>query len=84
MLEHGVINGKAALFEGLHCTFQIDRIQLTVVSSNDAARRLYERKGFVTYGIEPNALCVEGLRYDELLMVKRFEQQVPPSPEEPQ
>jgi ribosomal protein S18 acetylase RimI-like enzyme len=37
----------------------VEQVHLTVVSSNEAARRLYERKGLVTYGVEPNALCVD-------------------------
>ena len=33
-------------------------VQLTVTEGNDAARRLYERFGFVTFGVEPYAHAV--------------------------
>lgn len=34
----------------------IELIQLAVVSDNEPARRLYERRGFVEYGLEKKAL----------------------------
>ena len=37
-------------------------VQLTVTETNDAARRLYEQCGFVTFGVEPYAIAV-GDRY---------------------
>ena len=43
-------------------------IQLSVVSENHAARRLYSSLGFVEYGLEKNALKQEGRYYDEVLM----------------
>ena len=47
----------------------IEQIHLTVVSSNKAANSLYASFGFVTYGIEKNALKVDGTYFDEELMV---------------
>jgi len=35
-------------------------VQLTVTEGNDAARRLYERFGFVAFGVEPYAVAVRG------------------------
>jgi ribosomal protein S18 acetylase RimI-like enzyme len=35
-------------------------IQLTVTEGNDAARSLYERFGFVAFGVEPYAAAVRG------------------------
>ena len=35
-------------------------VQLTVTEGNDAARRLYERFGFVVYGVEPYAVAIRG------------------------
>ncbi|MGC4191106.1 MAG: GNAT family N-acetyltransferase [Thermomicrobiales bacterium] len=45
------------------------QIHLAVTSHNEPARRLYERMGFVTYGREPRVLIVDGVGYDEDLMV---------------
>jgi L-amino acid N-acyltransferase YncA len=39
---------------------------------NGAARRCYERCGFVAYGVEPNAVRYEGRLYDETLMALRL------------
>ncbi len=48
----------------------LELIQLSVVSDNEPARRLYAGLGFLEYGIEKNALKQEGHYYDEVLMVK--------------
>jgi len=45
-------------------------IQLTVVTTNQAARQLYERCGFECYGVEPRSLKVDGVYYDEALMYR--------------
>jgi RimJ/RimL family protein N-acetyltransferase len=49
-------------------------VQLTVVSENEAARRLYGALGFVEYGLEKRALKQDGRYYDEVLMVKFLDQ----------
>ncbi|NEU63456.1 GNAT family N-acetyltransferase [Paenibacillus sp. ALJ109b] len=46
----------------------IEQINLSVVTTNGSARRLYEQHGFETYGIERNALVVQGKGYDEAHM----------------
>ncbi|MBT2284810.1 GNAT family N-acetyltransferase [Paenibacillus polymyxa] len=46
----------------------IKQINLSVVTTNKSARRLYERYGFEVYGIERNALEVYGQGYDEAHM----------------
>jgi RimJ/RimL family protein N-acetyltransferase len=46
----------------------VEVIQLSVVSGNDRARRLYSCLGFVEYGIEKNSLKQDGRYYDEALM----------------
>jgi len=48
----------------------VELIQLAVVSDNEQARRLYERLGFLEYGVERKALKQEGHYYDEVLMAK--------------
>jgi ribosomal protein S18 acetylase RimI-like enzyme len=50
----------------------VELIQLAVVSDNEPARRLYERRGFVEYGLEKKALKQGGHYYDEVLMAKNL------------
>ena len=51
---------------------RVELIQLSVVSDNERARRLYARLGFVEYGIEKNSLKQGGKYYDEILMAKEL------------
>ena len=53
-----------------HARRHVELIQLTVVSGNEPARRLYASLGFVEYGIEKNALKQDGRYWDEMLMAK--------------
>jgi RimJ/RimL family protein N-acetyltransferase len=53
-----------------HARGRVEMVQLTVVSENEAARRLYRALGFVEYGYETRALKQDGRYYDEVLMVK--------------
>jgi RimJ/RimL family protein N-acetyltransferase len=46
----------------------VELIQLSAVSGNEHARRLYAGLGFVEYGIERNSLKHGGRYYDEILM----------------
>ena len=54
---------RAATIPGL------EQVHLDVVSRNEAARGLYASLGFETYGVEPNALVVDGEGLDEEMMV---------------
>ncbi|WP_123040529.1 GNAT family N-acetyltransferase [Cohnella candidum] len=47
----------------------LERINLTVVSTNEAAKKLYRSIGFVIYGVEKDALKYNGQYADEDLMV---------------
>jgi ribosomal protein S18 acetylase RimI-like enzyme len=49
------------------------QVHCNVVTSNDRARRLYERHGFSVYGTEPRALKVGDRFYDEHLMIFRLD-----------
>jgi RimJ/RimL family protein N-acetyltransferase len=53
-----------------HARRHVELIQLTVVSGNERARRLYAKLGFVEYGIEKSALKQDGRYWDEILMAK--------------
>jgi len=51
-----------------HARERVELIQLTVVSENEVAQRLYRSFGFVAYGHEVRSLKQGGRYYDELLM----------------
>jgi RimJ/RimL family protein N-acetyltransferase len=51
----------------------LEQVTLTVVASNERARRLYERWGFIVYGIEPRAFKIGEIYYDQALMVRRLD-----------
>ncbi len=47
----------------------LEQLKLSVVMGNHAAIALYESLGFLTYGVEPNALKTEDGYLDEIHMV---------------
>ena len=57
-----------------HARGRVEMVQLTVVSENEAARRLYCATGFVEYGYEKRALKQDGKYYDDVLMVNFLEE----------
>jgi len=50
----------------------VEQIKLGVNATNEPAKGLYRACGFVRYGVEPNAICVDGVYYDEELYVLRL------------
>ncbi|NOU92367.1 GNAT family N-acetyltransferase [Paenibacillus sp. LMG 31456] len=67
----GMRVGYALLTELLQRAKQLpglEQINLTVVSNNLAAKRLYESVGFTTYGTERNAMKSNGQYWDDDLM----------------
>lgn len=48
-------------------------LRLTVVTSNTAAIRCYQRCGFAVYGIQPQVIRIGTQYHDELLMWRRVE-----------
>ncbi|WP_249734014.1 GNAT family N-acetyltransferase [Bradyrhizobium sp. sGM-13] len=53
-----------------HARGRVEMVQLTVVSKNESARRVYSAAGFVEYGYEKRGLKRDGRYYDQVLMVK--------------
>ena len=53
-----------------HARRQVELLQLSVVSDNQAARRLYASLGFEEYGIEPRAAKYRRKYHDDVLMTK--------------
>lgn len=49
------------------------QIHLAVTSHNIAARKLYERHGFIRFGIEPRAEIIDGRALDQDHMVLMFD-----------
>jgi phosphoribosylglycinamide formyltransferase-1 len=50
----------------------LEQIELSVTAGNEPARALYESLGFVRWGVQPNALRVDGLAYAEEHMLLRL------------
>jgi len=51
-----------------HAVQTVEEVRLTVVATNTAAVRLYERAGFEQYGLERRALKIGHDYHDEVLM----------------
>ncbi len=50
----------------------VTRVVLTVMAHNARAERLYARWEFVRYGLDPGAVLIDGVPYDEALMVRHL------------
>ena len=50
----------------------IIRLELSVICSNDIARRLYEKNGFEIEGIKKNSMIIDGKYVDEYYMAKLY------------
>jgi RimJ/RimL family protein N-acetyltransferase len=62
----------AAMLQKASAQSGLEQVNLTVVTDNAPARKLYESLGFITYGCERQALKYRGRYYDEDLMVYRY------------
>jgi RimJ/RimL family protein N-acetyltransferase len=63
----GVAKGLVGAVVG-HARQRVELLQLSVVSDNEAAKRLYRHFGFVAYGHEVHSLKQNGRYYDQVLM----------------
>ncbi len=50
-------------------TRELEQLVLTVTRTNEAAAKLYKSAGFVTFGLEPRAIKVDGAYFDKEHMV---------------
>lgn len=50
----------------------LEQLVLSVTAGNDNARALYERHGFITYGVQPGALKIGREYFDKVHMQLRF------------
>lgn len=67
--------GHALMERALNCAKSLgyDQIELTVVSTNERAQKLYKKLGFEEYGRLPNANKYDDGTYaDDILMVKKL------------
>jgi RimJ/RimL family protein N-acetyltransferase len=62
----------AALLAHARTVPGLEQVYLTVVTTQPAARALYESFGFVPYGVEPRTLKLGDRYLDEVLMVLRL------------
>ena len=60
------------LLERCQTIADLEEVILSVVTSNQSAKRLYQSLGFEVYGLEKRALKVGSDYYDEELMALRF------------
>mgnify|MGYP000499934242 CR=1 FL=1 len=49
---------------------KLEQLTLAVTSTNIEAINLYKKFGLIEYGIEPNALKIEGRYFDEMMMFR--------------
>jgi RimJ/RimL family protein N-acetyltransferase len=48
---------------------QLVQLTLSVRSTNEAAKALYQRLGFARTGVDPRSMCIDGVYHDEERMV---------------
>jgi RimJ/RimL family protein N-acetyltransferase len=65
-IAEALIEGCIGWGKGLGITV----VKLGVVTHNAAAIRCYLRCGFAVYGVDPQAICYNEIKYDELLMAR--------------
>ncbi len=58
-----------------HARGYVAVVLLVAGAENAAARRLYERCGFVVYGLERRAMRLDGREYDDVYMALHLDQQ---------
>lgn len=70
--KQGLGVGKALMEEAINkakTIEEIEKINLSVMASNEKAKNLYSQLGFKVYGFEENAFKVNGISYNDEHMV---------------
>lgn len=71
--RRGAGHGRALVSHVVdHARAHVSALQATVVTANAGAVALYRALGFETYGVEHDALRVDGRSFDEALIELRF------------
>jgi ribosomal protein S18 acetylase RimI-like enzyme len=65
-LGYGLI---ARLLTGIRQIQGVEQVKLQLEASNQRARELYESFGFEAWGVEPRAVRIDGIYYDDLHMI---------------
>lgn len=52
----------------------VEEVRLSVMTTNEAAIRLYTRLGFTRFAIEPRALKIDGRYHDDAMMLRQLKQ----------
>lgn len=63
--------GSVAVKEALRIAFEdmeMHRVQLEVYNHNPRAIRVYEKAGFIKEGVRRDAICLDGVYRDEIIM----------------
>ena len=69
--NRGVASGLiGAAISYSESAIKLEHLTLAVTSTNVEAINLYKKFGFIEYGIEPNALKIEGKYFAEVLMYR--------------
>jgi ribosomal protein S18 acetylase RimI-like enzyme len=70
--HRGLDIGRSLLLAAIEHARSLDgvrKLQLSVITTQPAARTLYYSLGFRSFGIDPEALCVDGKYLDEEYMI---------------
>jgi RimJ/RimL family protein N-acetyltransferase len=68
----GVAHALLEACVGYASSLGLRLVKLGVVTTNASAIQLYQRCGFLVYGVEPEAIQHAGVYYDELIMYRRL------------
>lgn len=70
--ETNQLIGCGGFFVLSYAKSRVIQLHATVVTTNQAALRLYEKNGFKVYGTEPRSLKVGNQFYDEHMLILVF------------